>query len=327
MYKLTSKITIKFNNGTQTVEIPFCTEIEVVSSINNFTDTAKITLPRKIKVNDELLYTKIKKGDKVIIEAGYDENLRTIFTGYIRKVVQGTPIVYECENEAFKFKQIKLQKAIYPKLSILEFCTKYVTGYVMDIADFALGEVRINEDVTLAQVFEYFMSNYPCKFFFRNGGFFGVLPSTMAYKANDVRVIKLKVGDTVITDNTTYELAEDVNLQIICKVILKNNVKLESKRPKELKDAEVRTFFCPTATNQAELDAQADNYLKTFKVDRITGDLTTFGEPYVRKLDLVHLYSEEFPEKNDKKFIVEEVVYSYGQSGYRQKIKLGGQIK
>ena len=326
MLKLQSEIIFKYANGSHTVTIPFCTEVEVVTSINNFTDTAKLTLPRKLKVGKEYLHTQIKKGDSITVKIGYS-TLREVFTGYVRKVIQGTPVVYECENEAFKLKQIKLQKAIFPKLSTLEFCTKYVTGYVMDIADFQLGEVRINENVTLAKCFDYFITNYPCKFFFRNGEFYGVLPSTMAYKANDVRVIKLKVGDTVITDNTTYELAEDVNLQIICKVILKNNTKLESKRPKELADAEVRTFYCPTATSQSELDAQADNYLKTFKVDRITGDLTTFGEPYVRKLDIVHLFSEEFPEKNDRKFIVEEVIYSFGQSGYRQKIKLGGQIK
>lgn len=327
MLKLTTKITIKFNNGSTTVVIPYCTEIEVNTSINNFTDTAKITLPRKIRVNGKYLHSAVKKGDSVIIQTGYNDYFRTIFTGYIRKVVQSTPVVYECENEAFKLKQIKLAKHTYPKLSIKDFCKTYVTGYVTNVADFELGEVRINEDVTLAQVFDYFVSNYPCKFFFRNGQFYGVLPSTMAYRANEVNVIKLIIGQNVITDNTTYELAEDVNLQIICKVILKNNVKLESKIPKELKDAEVRTFYCPTATTQAELDAQAKNYLKTFKVDRITGTLNTFGEPFLRKLDIVHLFSDEFSEKNDKKFVVEEVNYTFGQGGYRQQIKLGGQIK
>lgn len=333
MLKLCSKISITFANGSKTVEIPYCTEVEVITSINNFTDTAKVTLPRKTKINGSLLHTLLKKGDAITIQLGYNEYYRSVFNGYIRKVVQGTPLVLECENEAFKLKQIKLSKKTYSKLSIKDFCTTYVKGYTMDIADFQLGEVRINEDVTLAKCFDYFITNYPCKFFFRDGGFYGVLPSSMAYKAKDVNVVELSVGKNVITDETTYELAEDVNLQIICKVILKNNTKLESKRPALLKGekadngTEVRTFFCPTATTQKELDAMAENYLKTFKVDRITGDITTFGEPYVRKLDIVHFYSEEFPEKNDKKFIVEDVTYTFGQGGYRQRIKLGGQIK
>lgn len=326
MNKLNSNITFTFANRSK-VEIPFCTEVEIVTSVNNFTDTAKITLPRKLMANGVLLHELLKKGDKVTIQLGYGSKLRTIFTGYIRKVVKGTPVVYECENEAFKLKQIKLQKHTYPKLSINDFCTTYVKGYTLDIADFELGEVRINEDVTLAQVFDYFMSNYPCKFFFRNGGFYGVLPGTMAVKANDVRTIQLKTGTNVIQDDTTFERAEDVNLQIIAKCILKNNTKLESKKPKELKDAEVRTFFCPTATNQKELDEFADKMLLNFKIDRITGELTTFGEPHVRKLDIVQFFSEEFPEKNNKKFVVEEVTYTFGQHGYRQRIKLGGMLK
>lgn len=327
MMRLSCNITFVFKNNARIVQIPFCNNIDIVSSVNNFTDTAKITLPRKITADGDLLHNKIKKGDRVVIQLGYDDNLKTVFTGYVRTIDKNTPVVYNCENEAFKLKQIKLSKQVFPKLSIKEFCEKYVKGYKLDIADFSLGEVRINDDVTLASVFDYFMNNYPVKFFFRDGVFCGVLPGSMAIKSNNVATIPLVAGQNVVNDNTTYELAEDVNLQIIAKCILKNNTKLESKRPVNVADAEVRTFYCPTATDQQELDAYAEKMLLEFKVDRITGDITTFGDPFVRKLDIVKYYNPEYTEKNKKRFVVEEVTYSFGQSGYRQKIKLGGQIK
>ncbi len=327
MLKLTSKIIFIYANGNKTVEVPFCTNCEVVTSVNNFTDTAKITLPRKIKIGNKFLHELISKSDKVTIELGYNGNLNNIFSGYVNKIDKSTPVVYECENEAFTFKKIKLAKQTYPKLLIKEFCNKYVKGYKTDIADFSLGEVRINEDVTLAQVFDYFMGHYPIKFFFRDNLFCGVLPGVMALKSGNVTTIKLKSGINIITDATTYELAEDVNLQIVAKCILKNNKKLVSKRPKVAKDAEIRTFYNNNVTTQAELDAFAEAKLKEYKVDRIVGEITTFGKPYVRKLDIVHLFSEEFPEKNNKKFVVEAVTYSFGIWGFRQKIKLGGQIK
>lgn len=327
MMRLSCNITFVFKNGARIVQIPFCNNVDIVSSVNNFTDTAKITLPRKITADGDLLHNKVKKGDRVVIQLGYDDDLKTVFTGYIRTIEKNTPVVYNCENEAFKLKQIKLTKQVFPKLSIKDFCEKYVKGYKLDIADFSLGEVRINEDVTLASIFDYFTNNYPVKFFFREQIFTGVLPGAMAIKRGDVAVIPLVAGLNVVNDNTTYELAEDVNLQIIAKCILKNNTKLESKRPANVTDAEVRTFYCPTATNQQELDAFAEKMLLEYKVDRITGDITTFGAPFVRKLDIVKYYNPEYPEKHKKRFVVEEVTYSFGQSGYRQKIKLGGQIK
>lgn len=327
MMKLSCNISFVYKNGSRVAQIPFCTNVEIVSSINNFTDTARITLPRKITTEGDYLHNQVKKGDRVVIQLGYDANLKTVFTGYVRSVEKNTPVVYNCENEAYKLKQIKLSKQVFPKLSIGDFCKKYVKGYRLDIADFSLGEVRINDDVTLASVFDYFINNYPVRFFFREQMLIGVLPGAMALKSGNVKTIPLVSGFNIIDDKTTYELAEDVNLQIIAKCILKNNTKLESKRPASVADAEIRTFYCPTATSQKELDDYAEKMLLEYKVDRITGEITTFGAPFVRKLDIVKYYNPEYPEKNKKKFVVEEVNYAFGQSGYRQKIKLGGQIK
>lgn len=326
MLRLTSKITFVLS-GLRKIKVPFCTNVDVVSSINNFTDTAKITLPQKLKVNDDLLHNKVKKGDKVIVELGYDDDLDVVFTGYIKSIEKNNPVVYNCENEAWKLKQINLPKQTHSKLSIEEFCKKHLSDYELEIADFSLGEVRINEDVTLASVFDYFMNNYPVKFFFRDDVFVGVLPGSMSLKSGRVNEIAFEVGTNIIDDNTTYTEADDVNLQIIAKSVLKNNTKLESKRPQNATDAEVRTFYCPTATNQKELDAFAEKMLLEYKVDTIEGDIVCFGKPFVRKLDIVKYYNNDSPDKHGSRFVVEEVNYSFGQSGYRQKIKLGGRIK
>ena len=76
-----------------------------------------------------------------------------------------------------------------------------------------------------------------------------------------------------------------------------------------------------------ELKTFAKNTRETFKVDKMSGDFLAFGEPFVRKADLVHLYDEDNTEKDNKKFFVEGVNYTFDGNGYRQKITLGAQIK
>jgi len=195
------------------------------------------------------------------------------------------------------------------------------------IAEVDLGEVKITRDTTLAKVFEYFMTNYPVNFYFRDDKFYGILPTTLTTEDNATRTIKFRIGENTISDNLVYTLAEDLNLQIIVKTITRDNKKLEWKEPQDVQDAEIRTFLVPGKETVEQLKAFAKDQLAKFKVDKMAGDFMAFGEPYVRKGDIVHILDDDNKERHDKKFFVDAVTYTFGQGGYRQKITLGGQIK
>ena len=321
-------IFIKSPDRKREVTFNYVTQIEVVTSTQNFTDTAKITVPRKLKYKGKSITEFIKRNDSVSISLGYGKefSFETVFTGYIKSVSTGTPIVIECENEAWKLKQIKVPANYYPKLQINDFVVEWMKGYVCKIAEVELGEVRINEETTLGRVFEYFMQNYPVKFYFKGGVFYGVLPGAMAVQNSDVKTIKFKIGENTISDNLTYTLEEDVKLVIVAKCITRDNKKLEYKTSANTDGADVQTFLVPGAQTEKELKAYAQDKLKTSKIDKMTGDFICFGEPFVRKGDLVYLLDEDNKERHDKKFIADAVTYTFGQGGYRQKITLGAQI-
>ena len=77
----------------------FCHEIEVESAWAKFTDTATITLPRKVKVvGAGQLPDLIAVGDAVTIRYGYDGTLRTEFTGFVSELKPGTPFQIKCED-------------------------------------------------------------------------------------------------------------------------------------------------------------------------------------------------------------------------------------
>jgi hypothetical protein len=337
MFRLKSKIEIKTESGKATFYN--VADLSVTTSMGTFTDTCKLTLPRiysKHNRDEKDLVKIFKRGDEITIQLGYDETLETVFKGYLKSVSTGRPVVIECENEAWKLKQITLKPQYYAKLNIKKFVEEHkkiieeqMPGFTTEIIDVDLGEVRINGDTSLAKVFDYFMANYPFRFFFRDGIFYGVLPSSMMLKNDVIKTHKFKFGQNIISDSLTYTLADDVKIQIVAKAILKNNKKIEYKTPEE---GEIRTFLVPGATTEADLKTYAEDTLKTYKVNKMSGDFTAFGLPFVKKGDIVHLFDIDNDnkvrneERNDKKFLVEGVTYTFGKGGYRQKIILGMQI-
>ncbi len=47
-----------------------------------------------------------------------------------------------------------------------DFINEFMVGYNVSAADVNFGEVRITGETTVANVLDYFMENYPVKFFF-----------------------------------------------------------------------------------------------------------------------------------------------------------------
>ena len=322
---------IKINNPDTKTDVFFnyVNEIEVVTSVHNFTDTAKIVVPRKLKYKGKSIIDYVKRNNTISISIGYGDtfSLETVFQGYVKSVSTGTPIVIECENEAWKLKKIMLPAKYYAQLSMKDFIKEWMPGYNYKAADVNLGETRIAKDTPLSQVFEYFTSNFPVNFYFRENTFYGVLPGAMAFMNDQVKTVKFRMGWNTINDNLVYTLAEDVKLQIIAKAVTRENKKYEYKWPVVGGDGfEVRTFLVPGASSMKQLEDYAKNMQKTFKVDNMKGDLTTFGIPFIRKADIAHILDDDCKERDDKKFFVDAVTYTFGQGGYRQKITLGGQI-
>ena len=109
------------------------------------------------------------------------------------------------------------------------------------------------------------------------------------------------------------------------------------------KDYEQRVFFHQESISEAmtepdcipdekavkdKLQQYAEGVYNLFKTSRVNGSFTAFGEPFVKKGDLVMLkYGDFRPELDGKMFIVDAVTYTFNKDGYRQNITLGYQVK
>ncbi|MBQ9435482.1 MAG: hypothetical protein IJU33_05075 [Bacteroidales bacterium] len=336
MLELICKLDIGHKDNKKTYSFDYVANAEVVTSCNNLTDTAKITLPRNLRFKGESITEYISKGDSVKLQLGYRENgkeeIKTVFNGYINTVSTGTPIVLECENEMYLLKKKTVKDLYFANFKVSEFFKAHVPEIEYEVVgdDTGFGEVRISGEVTVASVLNYLESHYPVKFFFRGGKLYGVLNYSTLGSEKGFVPVKFRWGWNIISDTLKYTRAEDVKVAVCCKALLKDNKSLVAYAPKnyenEKKEYELRTFYVQ-ATSQAELQDEAERRQKEFKCDKMEGDFTAFGYPHVEKGDLVLIRDEDHPERDNMKFVADAVTYTFGKDGYRQKIKLGKRIK
>jgi hypothetical protein len=298
--------------------------------MEDFTDTAKITVPRKIQWNGKPLTDFINRGDKITIQFGYENHkIEDVFTGYIKTFASSTPIVIECENEMYLLKQIKVKPRKYGKFDFKQFMNEYAPDIKIEIPsekDLDFGEVIIKDEVSIASVFEQLKKDNPLSAFFREGILYAILPQTALNKADEVKPIVFDVSKNIIdSKQIKYVHAEDIKIQIKAISVLANNKKIEVTAGD--KNGEIRTLHASRYKTKEELQQYANNELKNYKADKAEGSFTAFGIPYVRKGDRAKIFDKINADIDGKTFNINAVKYSFGTSGYRQTITLGNELK
>ena len=322
MLRLQSKITFTSKiDGTEIV-FDFVNEVEIETSYENLTDTAKITIPRKLNFDGKPIAVGVdsifKRGDSVKIELGYFPDLRTVFDGYISKVNPKTPIVLECEDKMFILKTTIISK--YSKTSVtLKNLLTDIIGDVVEfrtLLDVELGSFKVS-NASVAKVLDTLKSDYGFYSYFVNG----VLNVGLAADSSDTQTIEYKFEENIIDDSSLeYQRSEDMRLKVkAVSINSSDNSKIEVEVGDE--DGALKTFYTQNATLEG-LRQFANLKLTEWKYEGFSGSFTTFGEPYIRHGDTAKLISDKFPEKNGLYEVV-SVKRIFGMDGYKQDIELG----
>ena len=204
---------------TKVVKFNYVTSIEVKKSIKSFTGTATVTVPRKLKFEDKNLLDYIKAGDKITIGLGYKKHtLQTVFKGYIKSIKNAAPIVIECEDEAYKLKQVILENIYFDNFTINDFVKQYCSQYNCKMSEWSVGKMRVNGKMSVAGVFGYLSEKFPLQFFFREDTLYG---EKFGEILTDSKVITLTRGSNIIGDDLKYIIGDDVKVAVTAKVWLK----------------------------------------------------------------------------------------------------------
>ncbi len=321
MYVLSAHITI--TGSKRTLEFRFVTSVSITSTIDQLSDVCVITLPRKLRYKYQPIYELLSAGDQVKVELGYNNELETVYQGYIRTIrTHKIPAELYCEDNMFLLKKVKIDAYQSDSLDIKDFIEQFMPATIeRNVVSAKIGRWRFS-NCSLAEALEQIKKDYPFSFFFKSGKFYGTMPSTLANQDQNGKRILFKYKQNFIDDSISQEDIDTDKIQVVAKVILPNGSKLETKYPEAISDPNVRTFYCDSATNMEELKKFAKEKKDSYKADQISGSFKAFGWPVVRVMDVVEFRDGENTYRDRNAFTVKSVKRTFGMNGYRQEIEI-----
>lgn len=314
MLKLCAKIEIK---GDKTWVFEKITACEIVRDSEALTTTCKLTLPRKVKWKGETS-NPIKRGDKISVWLGYDDNLQLAFTGYVLRKGFKAPIEIFCEDEMFMLKQTPCVKKSYKNVDIQTLLKEQGLPYdIKVLGEQNIGQYRVNFE-NVAELLAHLKENNIRTFFRLEDGNPVLYCGVLFDHGNEMRQV-FATRINIISDSSLDEQkAEDVKIKL--KVVSlqpdnKKKIKVEVGDP----DGEKRTLHCYGKT-EAEAKAWGEQELERLKRDGLTGSFQTFGHVLLDVLDVIGI---KIDGERKGKYQVHKNTITYGSSGFRQDIALG----
>jgi hypothetical protein len=325
--------------------LDFFSELEIRSDWRLMTDTATIKIPKKVFIRGaDLQHQKIadviKTGDKVVIQLGYNGNLRTEFVGYVgRSPKPSIPIEITCEDEMFKLKRKTINQKVFDNGKVSDLVKYIAPEYEAEVFDSELGTNYscLNAAVgTPAQALKQLEDVFGLKSFFRlvpdassENGVKQILVVGRPYSTTDLNsapVVTYELRDNTKADSLEYQFAEDRLLQVrgICKV--DNGSDLKFDYPADFTEGDTVTVDY-YGISQAELERQVKaDYIK-LKADRYRGDITGFGIPFTRHGMAVNVVDSWYEKRGNVLYFIDSVINKVTvQAGWQRINTLGYKV-
>lgn len=318
MFRLSAKVEISGEAGSWTFEKIASCEIE--RDADALTATCKLTLPRKVKWEGQTS-NPVRRGDKIKVWLGYDDDLELAFVGYVLRKGFKTPIEIFCEDEMFILKQKPCVKKAYKSVDIQTLLSDQNLGYdIKVLGEQSIGQYRTNFE-TVAELLAHLKENSIRTFFRFEDGKPVLYCGVLFDHGTELRQV-FETGVNIISDSSLDEQkAEDVKIKL--KV-----VSLQPDNKKKIKvevgdaDGERRTLHCYGKT-EAEAKAWGEQELERLKRDGLTGSFQTFGHMLLDRLDIIGI---KIDGERKGKYQIQKNTITYGSSGFRQDITLGPRV-
>lgn len=318
MFRLSAKVEVSGESGSWTFEK--ITSCEIERDADALTATCKLTLPRKVKWQGQTS-NPIRRGDKIKVWLGYDDDLELAFVGYVLRKGFKTPIEIFCEDEMFMLKQKPCVKKAYKSVDIQTLLSDQNLGYdIKVLGEQSIGQYRTNFE-TVAELLAHLKENSIRTFFRFEDGKPVLYCGVLFDHGTEVRQV-FETGVNIISDSSLDEQkAEDVKIKL--KV-----VSLQPDNKKKIKvevgdaDGERRTLHCYGKT-EAEAKAWGEQELERLKRDGLTGSFQTFGHMLLDRLDIIGI---KIDGERKGKYQIQKNTITYGSSGFRQDITLGPRV-
>lgn len=312
--------TIKFKTKGTSYRLNLVSSIDIESSVDTLSDTAIITLPEAVMNQVLKIQDKVGRGSEVIIQAGYDGDLKTEFVGYVQDVTANdSSLKIMCEDALFLFrkavKNVELKPTSLKKIAQLivnQIDTSYTVKCDYDIA----YEKFVIHQATGYDVLKKLAQETKANIYFNTDK-----------KELHIHAPYLEKGGNVV-----YSMQKNIeksSLEFKKAIDRKVEVTVESTNVK----GNVEKF---TAGNtggdtvtlkvgsvaKADLQKIANAELLRRSADMYEGSVDTWLVPFVQPSYSAKIMDNDYTEKNGSYYIV-GVTTSISESGAKRTVKMG----
>ena len=325
MFYLTSQITIGGYTNIKPSKVSWKT------SVNSFTDTCTIELPRIKYLTNEKTVTEdkqepnerkgylFKEDDKISVLLGYDGNNVKRFEGFIKRIDMGIPVKIECEGYSYLLNDItdfsKSYETVTVKQLLTDLCGQTEIVLSDEIPVIPLKNVRFKNAAGI-QVLEWLQKECHLTVYFN---FNELFVGTQFGKKQET--VKFQLGWNTVKEDDFKKKTVDKNVRI---VIQEKSEKGEVKKTKsDVEKYSTDKSLKIKAGIPADLLKQIANRLQTkSNYKGYEGNITAFLEPAVNKGMIAEIIDKQYAEREGS-FFIESVSGEFGTGGGRQTIQLG----
>lgn len=322
MLRLCSEIII----GEKKWKLTSVNEVSIVQDVDTLTDTCEIKLPKKVvfRIGKESKWSfsdkPIKRGDAVTVKLGYDDNLVTRFTGFVRSVDLKIPVKIKCEDGMFVLKSKKVQPKTFVNAQVKDVISYLLEGtgikFKMIEDGLKLGNWRITKP-TVAEELQELKEKMMLFCYFRELKGENMLYVGLAYPTDNRKKIIVKYSKNLISENFEYREKEDIRARVEAQSFDAKHKKITYEYGD--KDGDVIKIRID-GLSESELKKYAMQALERYKQSGFKGSFETFGQPEINKCDMVDITASD---GNQGVYLIKKNEISFGMYGYRQKVELG----
>ena len=296
------------------------TEVKITTSVLNLSDTATITMPGQYLNTWRKIEDKVHVGDAVTIKLGYDNDLETEFTGYLKRISRdNNALVLECED-ALWLTNRAVADMEYKSISLKELLTAVMAQVDPKMTvecdyDFTYEKMVVFKSTAL-DVLKKVHEDTKANIWFE-GKTLHVHPVYQQAKGDKPVIYDTEVN--VQSNELKWKDATDKKVMVEVKYIDSDGTL--STKQYGVNGGEKVTRYVNATDN--DLMKAAENEYNLWNYSGYEGSLTGWLVPVVKAGGSVRLRDKERPEGV---YYVTGVEIEFGQNGAKRKVTLGRKL-
>lgn len=297
-------------------------EVQIKTSVLNLSDTATIEMPGQYLNTWRTIEDKVHVGDPVTIQLGYNNDLETEFTGYLKRIARDdNSLVLECEDALYlmdktvadmEYKQITIE-------ALLNKITAQVDPDITVVCEYNFTyEKMVVFKSTALDVLKKVHSDTKANIWFE-GKTLHVHPVYQKKKEGEKPVI---YDTEVNVQSNELKWKDEKDKKVMVEVKFKKPNGELAKQEYGVSGGEKVTKYVQSSSEK-DLKKAAENEYNLWNYSGFEGSLTGWLVPVVKAGGSVRLRDKERPEGT---YYVTGVEIEFGQSGAKRKVTLGRRI-